>query len=99
MPGHILSIRKFLRESYFREKRHICGVKNSQLGHDVPISVNDRVFSPRILFSRNLAYVKFDKALLKISEFTVIEGFTHIICSFIWRGARCQHGTLIKLSS
>ena len=27
-------------------KRHICGVKNSRLGNDVPISVNDRVISP-----------------------------------------------------
>ena len=27
-------------------KRHICSVKNSLLGHDLPISVNDRVISP-----------------------------------------------------
>ena len=27
-------------------KRHICGVKKSLLGHDLPISVNDRVISP-----------------------------------------------------
>ena len=26
-------------------KRHICDVKNSRLGHDLPISVNDRVIS------------------------------------------------------
>ena len=26
-----------------RVKKHICGVNNSRLGHDVPISVNDRV--------------------------------------------------------
>ena len=25
---------------------HTCGVKNSRLGHDVPISVNDRASSP-----------------------------------------------------
>ena len=24
-------------------KRHICDVKNSRLGHDLPISVNDKV--------------------------------------------------------
>ena len=27
-------------------KRHICSVKNSLLGHDSPISVNDRVITP-----------------------------------------------------
>ena len=27
-------------------KRHICDVKKSQTGHDLPISVNDRVISP-----------------------------------------------------
>ena len=27
-------------------KRHTYGVKNSRLGHDVPISVNDRKISP-----------------------------------------------------
>ena len=27
-------------------KRHICAVKNSQLGHDLPLSGNDRVISP-----------------------------------------------------
>ena len=27
-------------------KRHICHVKNSPLWHDLPTSVNDRVFSP-----------------------------------------------------
>ena len=28
-----------------RVKRHICDVKNLRLGHDLPISVNDGVFS------------------------------------------------------
>ena len=27
-------------------KRHICDVKNSRLGHGIPISVNNRVISP-----------------------------------------------------
>ena len=27
-------------------KRHICDVKNSRLGHGLPISVNDRVIAP-----------------------------------------------------
>ena len=27
-------------------KNHICYVKKLQLGHDLPISVNDRVISP-----------------------------------------------------
>ena len=29
-----------------RIKRHICVVKNSRLGHDIPISVKDRVILP-----------------------------------------------------
>ena len=42
-------------------KRHICDAKNSGLGHDFPLSVNDRVISlfARILFTRNFEYVKF----------------------------------------
>ena len=28
-----------------RDKIHICDVKNSQLGHDLPIQVNDRVIA------------------------------------------------------
>ena len=55
--------------------RHICDVNNLPLGHDLPLSVNDRVISPfhEILFSRNLAYAKFhkNKTLEKYSEFTV----------------------------
>ena len=27
-------------------KRHICAVRNSRLGHDIRISVNDRVILP-----------------------------------------------------
>ena len=27
------------------DKTHICEVKNSQLGHDLPIPVNDRVIA------------------------------------------------------
>ena len=53
-------------------KRHICDVKNSQLGHDLPISVNDRVISP---FANGFifAYGKFReyKVPAKISEFTI----------------------------
>ena len=54
---------------------HICDIKNSRQGHDLPISENDRVIRQfvRILFSRNFAYAKFPeiKTLAKISEFTV----------------------------
>ena len=48
-------------------KRHICDAKNSRLGHDLPISVNDRVisaFREDFKFRENIA-------LVKISEFTV----------------------------
>ena len=34
-------------------KRHICGIKKSRLGHDLPISVQDRVISP---FSRGFNF-------------------------------------------
>ena len=36
-------------------KRHICDVKNWRPGHDLPISVNDRVISPyreRFIFTK-----------------------------------------------
>ena len=55
-------------------------VKNSRLGHDLPISVNDRIFHPfgRVIFSRNFAYSKFheNKTLAKIFEFTVDDDAT-----------------------
>ena len=56
-------------------KRHICDFQNSQLGHGLPISVNDRVVSTfrENFFSRNFAYAKLreNKTLAKLSEFTV----------------------------
>ena len=42
-------------------KRYICGVKNLRLGHDLPISVNDRVISPfheESMHMRSFAIVK-----------------------------------------
>ena len=69
-------------ESYFREnfifansiKRHICHVNNSQLGHDIPISVNNRMILP---FREGLNFMKLriyefqeNKTLTKISKFT-----------------------------
>ena len=51
-------------------KRHICDVRNSRLGHDIPISVNDRVILPfRECF--NITKLRKNKTLAKISEFTV----------------------------
>ena len=56
-------------------KSHICHVRNSRLGQELPTSVNDRVISPfrEGLFSRNFASAKVReiKILAKISEFTV----------------------------
>ena len=53
-------------------KRHICEVKNTQLRHDLPASVNDRVILP---FREGyiFTYAKFHeiKTLAKIFEFTV----------------------------
>ena len=51
-------------------KRHICDVKNSLQGHDLPISVNDRMISP---LCEDFIYTNFheNKTLAKMSEFTV----------------------------
>ena len=42
-------------------KRHICDVKISRLGHNLPISVNDRVIwlLQKVLFLRNFSHAKF----------------------------------------
>ena len=37
-------------------KRHICDVKNSRLGHDLLISVKDRVISPFRRFGISLLF-------------------------------------------
>ena len=49
----LLYMRKFSREFYFRGiffansvKRHICDVKNSRLGYDLPTPVNVRMILP-----------------------------------------------------
>ena len=59
-------------------KRHICDVKISQLGHDLPISVNKRLISPfrnDIIFTKLRIYAKFREnlTLAKISDFTLIK--------------------------
>ena len=63
-------------------KRHICDVKNSQLGHDLPTSVNDSDFA-RALFSQNLADRKLceNKTLAKISDFTVLPLWTAFLAA------------------
>ena len=42
-------------------ERHICDVQNSRLGHNLPVSVNDRMISPfrEDCISRNFAFAKF----------------------------------------
>ena len=57
-------------------KRHICDAKKSQLGHGLPISVNDRMGSPffeGFLFTKLRLYAKFpeNKTLANISELAV----------------------------
>ena len=56
-------------------KRHICEVKNSRLGHDLPISVNDKVIQP---FREDFIFTKLrirevlrKTNLAKISEFSL----------------------------
>ena len=61
------------RENFFAKsvKRHICGVKNSLLWHDLPISINDRVISP---FREDFVFtvpLSENKTLAIISDFTV----------------------------
>ena len=56
--------------------RHICGVKNSRLGPDLPTSVNDSDFAISRVFyfhETSHAYAKFReiKTFAKIFEFTV----------------------------
>ena len=68
----------FVRNCIFANsvKRHICDAKISQLGHDLPISVNDRMGSPffkGFLFTKLRLYAKFpeNKTLANISELAV----------------------------
>ena len=58
-------------------KRHICDVKNSRLGHDLAISINNRVisaFGEDFIFSNLYAKFRENKVLAKIFEFTVLIG-------------------------
>ena len=75
----ILYIGKFCENLIFPNniKRHIyiCDVKNSRLGHDTPISVNDRVILP---FCEGFIFTKLlickvceNKTRVKIYQFTV----------------------------
>ena len=68
-PGvGLMKIRNFRENSIFANsiKIHICDVRNSRVGHDLPTSVNDSGFAisrgfifAKVLFSRNFAYAKF----------------------------------------
>ena len=70
--------KKYCKFRNFREnfifvnsiKRPICDVRKSRLGHDICISVNDRVILP---FHEGFHFTKLriNKTLAKISEFTV----------------------------
>ena len=57
-------------------KRHICNVKNSLLGHDLPTLVHDRVILPfreGFIFTKlRICEVSRKIKLVKISEFTVL---------------------------
>ena len=46
--GSYCKFRNFRENFIFANsiKRHICDLRNSRLGHDIPISVNDRVILP-----------------------------------------------------
>ena len=82
--GKFRTFSKYCKSWNFREnfifanniKRHIYEAKNSQLGHDIHISVNNRVISA---FGKDFIFMKLpicevsrkNKTLAKISEFTV----------------------------
>ena len=69
---------KYCKYAIFRDnfifvnnvKRHICDVKHSPLGYDLPISVNILMISP-ILEGLIFMKLRTNKTLAKISEFTV----------------------------
>ena len=66
-------------------ERHICDVKNSQLGHDLPISVSDRVivrFSEDFI-SRNFANFRENKTLVKKSKLTV-NTYEEVVLLWSW---------------
>ena len=56
-------VKKYCKFGNFRENfifanrviSHICDITNSRLGHDLPISVNDRLISPfcEVILSQN----------------------------------------------
>ena len=74
----LVLIRKFRKHFIFANsvKRHICDVKNSRLGHDQPVSVNDRLIFPfreDFIFTKLRIYeVSENKTLAKISVLTVL---------------------------
>ena len=63
-------------------KRHICDVKNSRLGHDLPTSVKDIVISPfrddSIFTKLRICEVRENKTIGKISKFTVAKTAKHL---------------------
>ena len=61
-------------------KGHICNAKNSRLGHDLAISVDNSDFA----FCEGFIFKKFqeNKTLAKISEFTVCKRFDFKIVIF-----------------
>ena len=68
---HYCKFRNFPENFIFANsnKRHVCNVKNSLLGHDLPTSVNDSDFA----ISRGFTFTKLleIKTLTKISKLTV----------------------------
>ena len=74
--GHLNCKFGNLRENFIfanSVKRHICDVKNSRLGHYLPISINVRVissFREGYIFTKLRTFCE-NKTLAKISEFTV----------------------------
>ena len=58
-------------------KSHICGVQKKRLGHDLPVSVNDRKISPfqvDFIFTK-LHIFRGNETLEKIFESTVYISF------------------------
>ena len=92
---HTINSKIFSRDFIFANsiKRHICDVRNSRLGHDIRISVNNRVILP---FREGFNFTKLRmrsfakiKTLAKNSEFTVYDNLIDCCNDFISSSSSC----------
>ena len=73
-------------------KRHICHIKNSQLGHDLPTSVNDGDFA---IFLGFYFYENFASARFRKNLFTLTSDALIAFC-FLSQRAMCIKRSMVK---